>query len=94
MFRPSYSPDLNPIKEAFSKIKNTVRKVGARSREALDEAIGKALWAVTLEDVAGVVLALRLRATGSLLMNTTVVDKGSESRQDLGLACAWAHKRG
>jgi len=53
LFLPSYSPDLNPIEEAFSKIKNTVRKVGARSREALDEAIGKALWAVTLEDVAG-----------------------------------------
>ncbi len=53
LFLPSYSPDLNPIEEAFSKIKNLVRSAGARSREALDEAIGKALSAVTLEDVAG-----------------------------------------
>jgi len=46
LFLPSYSPDLNPIEEAFSKIKNIVRKAAARTREALDEA-------VTLEDVAG-----------------------------------------
>ncbi|PLS87120.1 MAG: IS630 family transposase, partial [Actinobacteria bacterium] len=53
VFLPSYSPDLNPIKEAFSKVKNIVRKAGACTREALDEAIGEALSAVTLEDVAG-----------------------------------------
>ena len=50
---PSYSPDLNPIEEAFSKIKQLVRKVGARGREALVEAIGRALAAVTPEDAAG-----------------------------------------
>ena len=53
LFLPSYSPDLNPIEEAFSKIKNIVRKAGARTREAVDEVIGEALSAVTLEDVAG-----------------------------------------
>jgi transposase len=53
LFLPSYSPDLNPIEEAFSKIKNIVRKAGARAREALDEAISEAMSAVTLEDVAG-----------------------------------------
>lgn len=53
VFLPSYSPDLNPIEEAFSKIKQLVRKVGARTREALVEAIARALAAVTLEDVAG-----------------------------------------
>ena len=53
LFLPSYSPDLNPIEEAFSKIKNIVRKAGARTREALDEIMGEALRAVTLEDVAG-----------------------------------------
>jgi transposase len=31
---PSYSPDLNPIEEAFGKIKALVRKEGARVREA------------------------------------------------------------
>jgi len=53
LFLPSYSPDLNPIEEAFSKIKNIVRKIGARTREALDEAISEAMSAVTLEDVTG-----------------------------------------
>jgi transposase len=50
---PSYSPDLNPIEEAFSKIKQLVRKEGARVREVLAEAIGRALAAVTTEDTAG-----------------------------------------
>ncbi len=52
-FLPAYSPDLNPIEEAFSKIKALVRKEGARVREALVEAIGRALAAVTTEDAAG-----------------------------------------
>jgi transposase len=53
VFLPSYSPDLNPIEEAFSKIKQFVRKAGARVREELVEAIGRALAAVTIEDAAG-----------------------------------------
>ena len=53
VFLPSYSPDLNPIEEAFSKIKALVRKEGARVREALVEAIGRALAAVTIEEAAG-----------------------------------------
>ncbi len=52
-FLPSYSPELNPIEEAFSKIKSIVRKVGARMREALVEAIELALAAVTPEGAAG-----------------------------------------
>ena len=53
VFLPSYSPDLNPIEEAFSKIKQLVRKAGARVREALVEAIGRALRALTTDDAAG-----------------------------------------
>jgi len=54
LFLPSYSPDLNPMEEAFSKIKQLVRKkAGARTRAALVEAIARALAAVTSEDVAG-----------------------------------------
>jgi transposase len=41
IYLPPYSPDLNPtIEEAFSKIKNLLRKVAARSKEALEEALG------------------------------------------------------
>ena len=50
IYLPPYSPDLNPIEEAFSKIKGLVRKAEARSREALVEAIGWALSAVTSRD--------------------------------------------
>lgn len=53
VFLPSHSPDLNPIEEAFSKMKNVVRKAGARTREALDGTMGEALGAVTLGDAAG-----------------------------------------
>jgi transposase len=53
VFLPSYSPEMNPIEEAFSKIKHLVRKAGARVREALVEAKGRALRAVTIEYAAG-----------------------------------------
>jgi transposase len=53
MYLPPYSPDLNPIEEAFSKLKALLRKAGARTREALVEAMGRALDAVTASDASG-----------------------------------------
>ncbi len=50
---PSYSPDLNPIEEAFSKVKGLLRKAKARSLELLFEATHRALSAVTVEDARG-----------------------------------------
>ncbi len=50
---PPYSPDLNPIEQAFSKVKGLVRKAEARTREALIEAMGRALDAVTDRDARG-----------------------------------------
>jgi transposase len=50
---PSYSPDLNPIEEALSKIKHILRRICARTKEALIEAIARALAAVSAEDVRG-----------------------------------------
>jgi len=50
---PSYSPDLNPIEQAFSKIKNILRKLGGRTHEALLEAMEEALTKVTPGDAAG-----------------------------------------
>jgi transposase len=41
LYLPSYSPDYNPIEEAFAKIKNLLRKASARTKEALVEAIGR-----------------------------------------------------
>jgi transposase len=53
VFLPSYSPDLNPIEQAFSKIKNILRKLGARTHEALLEAMKEAFSEVTPWDAAG-----------------------------------------
>jgi transposase len=53
LYLPPYSPDFDPIEEAFSKIKGMVRKVEARTREALVEAIGMALSAVTAREARG-----------------------------------------
>ena len=53
LYLPPYSPDLNPIEEAFAKIKNLLRKAEARTREALVEAMGQALSAVSARDARG-----------------------------------------
>ena len=50
LFPPSYSPDFSPIEEAFSKGKALLRRAQAHTREALVEAMGRALDAVTPED--------------------------------------------
>lgn len=53
VFLPPYSPDYNPIEEAFSKTKMIMHKAKARSVEALFEATGQALRAVTEQDARG-----------------------------------------
>jgi transposase len=53
LYLPPYSPDLNPIEEAFGKIKGLLRKAEARTREALVEAMGRALSAVSEHDARG-----------------------------------------
>lgn len=50
---PSYSPDLNPIEEAFSKVKNLIRKAKARVLEALFAVTAQTLEAVSEEDARG-----------------------------------------
>jgi len=39
LFLPPYSPDLNPIEMAFSKLKALIRKAAARSYDALWKAV-------------------------------------------------------
>jgi transposase len=68
LYLPSYSPDYNPIEEAFAKIKNLLlRKAAARTKEALVEAIGAALSAVTASDVRGFFEHAGYRPLGHLL---------------------------
>ncbi len=52
-FLPAYSPDLNPIEEAFSKAKGLMKRANARTLQALFEATGRALGAVTAGDAHG-----------------------------------------
>jgi transposase len=53
LFLPGYSPDFSPIEETFSKLKMYLRRTGARSREALEEALCQALLTVTAQDARG-----------------------------------------
>jgi transposase len=50
VFLPPYSPDLNPIEMIWSKVKSVLRTIGARTFDALEEAIVVALRTVTAED--------------------------------------------
>ena len=47
MYLPPYSPDLNPIEQAFAKLKAMLRKAAARTREALWNTIGQLLGTFT-----------------------------------------------
>jgi transposase len=53
IYLPPYSPDFNPIEEAFSKIKGILRRIEARTREVLVGALGEAISAVTARDARG-----------------------------------------
>jgi hypothetical protein len=53
LFLPPYSPDFSPIEEAFSKLKALLRREKARTKEALVEAMGRALDVITPEDATG-----------------------------------------
>jgi transposase len=50
LFLPPYSPDFTPIEQAFSKIKAILRGLGARTKEALWEAVGLAVEAIIPAD--------------------------------------------
>ena len=50
---PPYSPDYTPIEEMFSKFKAFLRRVGARAKEQLYDAIGAGLREVTDQDILG-----------------------------------------
>jgi transposase len=53
VYLPAYSPDFNPIEEAFSKIKGMLRQAGARTKDALVEVLGEALSTVSAQDAQG-----------------------------------------
>ena len=50
---PPYSPDYTPIESMYSKVKQWLRRVGARTEDALYGALGEALRRVTRQDILG-----------------------------------------
>ena len=50
LYLPPYSPDFNPIELAFSKLKTWLRTAQARTREALDDAVGAAMKWISADD--------------------------------------------
>jgi transposase len=53
IYLPAYSPDFNPIEEAFAKIKGMLRKAGARTKDALVDVLGEAISAISAQDARG-----------------------------------------
>ena len=53
VFLPAYSPDLNPIEKMWSKVKEKLRAIGARTFDSLITAIAQALDSVTKIDAQG-----------------------------------------
>ena len=53
IFLPAYSPDFNPIEQAFSKLKTWLRQAEARTQETLEAAIATALATITTADARG-----------------------------------------
>ena len=52
IFLPKYSPDLNPIEQAFAKVKTLLRKAQARTFEAISTAIARSLDRFTPQECA------------------------------------------
>ena len=53
LYLPAYSPELNPIEEAFSKIKNYIKKQKARTLDKLESVIKDAFGVITKNDASG-----------------------------------------
>jgi transposase len=67
LYLPPYSPDLNPIEQAFSKLKGSLRRAESRARGALIESMGAALSAITARDARGFFGHCGYHATAQLL---------------------------
>ena len=50
LFLPPYSPDLNPIELCWAKLKTALKAFGARTRDALDHAIKRAMDLIGADD--------------------------------------------
>ncbi len=67
LYLPPYSPDFNPIEQAFSKVKTLLRRAQGRTRAALIGAMDRALSAITARDTCGFFDHCGYRTLGQLL---------------------------
>lgn len=51
LFLPPYSPEYNPIEQAWAKLKDIVRRLQTLTREAFDTAVAAAMDAISLDDI-------------------------------------------
>jgi transposase len=50
LYLPPYSPDLNPIEKAWSKLKQLLRSAEARTKQEIDRAIAELMPRITAEN--------------------------------------------
>lgn len=53
LFTPPYSPEFNPIEEAWAKLKDIVRRANTRTRDAFDRALARAIEHIRHSDILG-----------------------------------------
>jgi transposase len=64
LFLPPYSPDLNPIEQAFAKLKQLIRTAAPRTREALWNTIGSKLGRFTATECQNYLINAGYRRSG------------------------------
>ena len=75
VYLPPYSPDFNPIEQAFSKLKASLCKAGAGTREVLIGAMGAALSTISARNAWGFFGHWRLPNRGPTAMPVALDDK-------------------
>jgi transposase len=65
IFTPPYSPEFNPIEEAWAKLKDILRRAETTTRDAFDSALKSALDAIRESDISGWVRFAGYRLTST-----------------------------
>jgi transposase len=74
---PPWSPDLLPVEKRWSKVKAWLRRTAARTKKAVEEAMGAALWAVCPQGILG-----WFRSCGWALDEGQATGAGTGERRD------------
>jgi transposase len=53
LFTPPYSPEFNPIEQAWAKLKDIIRRAQTRTRQAFDSAVASAMDQIRKTDIFG-----------------------------------------